>query len=481
MNDNQLSRSLLVNTLWSFIGRFGYLAVGLVTNIILVRLLSPKEFGQVSIVMFFIVISMILIESGLSGALVRQQNTTELDYSTVFIFNLSISLVLMLGLFGSAEYIAKFYNDSELINLLRLSSLVLIANALRITQSIKLVKSLKFKVKSYYEIIAIIAGSIIAIYAAIKGAGALSLVILQLSTALTLTLLMWIYVEPVKSYKFSFESFKQVYKFGVNTTIASFLDKAFDNSYQLILAKYFAISQAGYFYQAKKLQEMPIGIIQNSVLGVVYATLSKLQNNEKEFNKLYFNIVRIFTTLVGFMCITIFYYAELIVQILYGEKWLVSATYLQLLILASFFYLQEIFNRILFKIFDRTDLILKLEIAKKILLAITIIYGVITLSIYNLLYGFVLVSAVSFFINYHYARKVYKVSYWGELKIIIKVSFISAITIIIMTYIAKACELEGLYSFFLMPIIIILYSMMLNVFRVVSIKKDLINVKNIFK
>ena len=378
MNDNQINRSLLLNTLWSFGGRFGYLAVGLITNIILVRLLSPREFGQVSIVMFFIVISTILIESGLSGALVRKQNTTEVDYSTVFIFNLAISIVLMLGLLGSAEYIASFYKDSELIHLLRLSSIVLIVNALRMTQSVKLVKSLKFKVKSFYEIIAIIVGSIIAIYSAKQGAGALSLVILQLSTAITLTGLLWFYVGPMKSYNFSLESFKQVYKFGINTTLASLLNKAFDNSYQLILAKYFAISQAGYFYQAKKLQEMPIGVIQGSVLGVVYATLSKLQNDRKKFQELYFNIVKVFTVVVGFICIIIFYYSELIVRILYGKEWLTSASYLQLLILASFFYLQEMFNRILFKIFDRTDLILKLEFFKKLLITITIVNGVIT-------------------------------------------------------------------------------------------------------
>ena len=289
----ELSRSLLLNMFWSFFGQFGYLAVGLVTNIILVRLLSPKEFGQVSIIMFFIILATILVESGLAGALVRKENTTEVDYSTVFIFNLAISIILMFALLVSSEYIAMFYNDSDLINLLRLSSLVLIVNALRITQSVKLIKSLNFKVKSYCEIIAIAVGSIIAIYSAMQGVGALSLVILQLSTAITLTILLWFYVGPMKKYEFNYESFKQVYKFGVNTTLASLLDKVFDNSYQLILAKYFSISQSGYFYQAKKLQEMPVGIIQNSILGVVYATLSKIQGDEKKFNTVYFNILRI--------------------------------------------------------------------------------------------------------------------------------------------------------------------------------------------
>lgn len=481
MNNNQLNHSLLINTLWSFLGRFGYLAVGLVTNIILVRLLSPREFGQVSIVMFFIVISTILIESGLSGALVRKQNTTEVDYSTVFIFNLCVSILLMFVLLVSAEYIANFYNDSELISLLKLSSLVLIVNALRMTQSVKLVKSLKFKIKSYYEIIAIMIGSVIAIYAATQGAGALSLVILQLSTAITLTGLLWFYVGPMKSYKFSFQSFKQVYKFGINTTLASILDKAFDNSYQLILAKYFAISQSGYFYQAKKLQEVPIGIIQGSVLNVVYATLSKLQDDKVKFSETYSNVVRILTTLIGFICIIIFFYSELIVQIFYGKEWLTSAFYLKILILASFFYLQEIFNRILFKVFNRTDLILKLEIIKKILLAITIVYGVITLNISNLLYGFFIVSVISFIINYHYTRKIYNFSYWAELVIILKVVSIAALTILVSEYLAKILNISGINILILFPVISFIYVIMLNMSNTINIRKDIKSMKVVLK
>src|SRR5690554_8114369 len=104
---NELSKSLVINTLWSFIGRFGYLGVSLVTNIILVRLLSPKEFGQVGIMMFFIVVATVLTESGLGGALIRKQNVTEVDYSTIFIFNLCISIFLMALLIASSGFIAS--------------------------------------------------------------------------------------------------------------------------------------------------------------------------------------------------------------------------------------------------------------------------------------------------------------------------------------------------------------------------------------
>lgn len=481
MNKNTVNQNLLFNTIWAFSGRFGYIFIALLSNIILVRLLSPAEFGQVSIIMFFIVVSNILVESGLSGALVRKENATEVDYSTVFIFNLAISVILMFGLWFSAGYIADFYNDTELKSLLQLSSLVLIFNALRITQYVKLIRLLKFKENSIYSIVSIVIGSIVAILAALKGFGAISLVLLQLSTSISLTLILWIFVGPMKTYCFSTSSFRQVYKFGVNTTLASLIDKVFDNSYQLILAKYFSMSQSGYFYQAKKLQEMPVGIIQSSVLGVVYATLAKLQNDKPQFNRLYFNIVRLFSIAVALICMLLFYYSEVVIRLLYGKQWLDSVQYLQLLSIAAFFYLQEIFNRILFKIFDRTELILKLEIIKKFFLTLTIIYGVWTLSITNLLYGFVIVSIISFVLNYHYARKVHLTSYWNELVIVTKVLTTSIFTVISIIYIQETFNLKGLYTLILFPCILLVYVILLNMLNVINVKNDYKVIKKLIK
>ncbi|WP_198328958.1 lipopolysaccharide biosynthesis protein [Psychrobacter faecalis] len=481
MDSHAFNRSLLLNILWSFLGRFGYVFIALISNIILVRLLSPTEFGQVSIIMFFIVVSNILIESGLSGALVRKESTTEADYSTVFIFNLAISLSLMIGLMISAKYIANFYSDSKLTPLIQLSSLVLIINALRVTQNVKLIRGLKFKTKSIFELISISIGSVVAIFTAMHGFGATSLVLLQLSNSASITLLMWFFVSPIKFQGFNIKSFKQIYKFGINTTLSALLDKSFDNGYQLILAKYFSINQSGYFYQAKKLQEMPIGVIQGSIFGVVYAALSKLQNNIEEFSQVYLNIVRLFTVVIASICLLIYYYADLVVHLLYGSQWMPSANYLQLLIIASFFYLQEVFNRNLFKIFDRTDLILKLELVKKSILSLTMLYGIWTLSITNLLYGFVGVSAISFLLNYHLSRMIYKASYWSELILILKVIITSIITITFSLYIQYFFEIQGYHSLILLPFILLVYLFLLIASKVVNIRQDFNQIKQLIK
>lgn len=474
---NTLSKKLLINTLWSIIGHFGYIAIGLISNIVLVRLLEPKDFGRIAIIMFFIAIFTVMIESGLSGALVRKQNATEIDYSTIFIFNLAVSIVLMILLIGFSGYISEFYQDPQLKYILMTSSLVLLFNALRITQTTKLIKQMRFKAKALYEFVAILFSSIVAIILAIRGFGVWALIFLQILTALTLTVILWVFVGPLKKYKFSFDSFKQFYKFGVNTTLASLLNTVFDNIYQLILAKYFTLSQTGYFYQSKKLQETPVGIIQSTVLGVIYSALSKLQDDSNSFNKLYQEIVRIFTIIVALICMLIYFYAEFIISTLYGDKWIESAIYLRLLIIAAFFYLQEIFNRIIFKVFDRTEKILQLEIIKKVVQTSTIIYGVWVMSIEVLLYGFLITSILSFFINYYFARKVQCYFSWKDFNTIIVVMISAIIVVLSNLFLVDYFNLNSIETLFILPLIIGSYTLILHIFGVVQFSKDLKKIK----
>lgn len=479
--NRELQRSLLVNTIWAFIGKFGYLAIGLITNIILVRLLGAKEFGQVGIVMFFIAISSVLIESGLSGALVRKQNVNDIDYSTLFFFNLIVSLLLMALIIISSGFIADFYDEPDLKMILIVSSLVLLINALRISQTVRLIKELQFKKKATYEFIAIVVASSISITLAFNDAGVWALVILQLITSLLLTILLWFFVGPLKVYKFSTSSFKQFYKFGINTTLASLLNITFDNIYQLIIGKYFSIEHAGFFYQAKKLQEMPTGIIQGTALDVIYASLARLQNSPNEFNLFYQYVVKIFTVLVAFMCLVIFFYSEVIITTLYGDEWLASVFYLQLLIVAAFFLLQEMFNRIIFKIFNKTEKILQLEVFKKGIQTLTILYGLWTMSIENLIYGFLLTSVLSFFINYYFARRVQNDFSWNSFFVIIKIIFIAVLTVTLGNQITEALRWDGLKILFIFPGLLLIYVLCLRLLNISNIYYDITRLLKLLK
>ncbi|MFV8280295.1 lipopolysaccharide biosynthesis protein [Christiangramia marina] len=474
-------RNIITGFLWSFLGQSGYLIIGLLANIILARLLSPYEFGQVGIVMFFIVLAKVLTESGLSGALIRNNEATEIDFSTVFVFNLGVSLTLMLLLISFSGSIADFYNDSELKHILIVTSSILFINALQITQNARLVKNLEFKKKALYEFIAIFFAAVIGIALAYYNAGVWSIVIMQIATSLFLTVLLWIFEGPVKTIYFSKTSFQKLYKFGVNTTLSSLLNTGFDNLYQLILGKYFAISQTGFFYQGKKLQEVPVKIIKSTTLGVVFSSLSKLQDDSGQFQTYYRRIVTLFTIAVGLICLLVYFYAHNIILLLYGEKWLEAVFYMQVLIIASYFYMQEMFNRIIFKVFDRTEKILYLEIIKKSIQSISILIGVLLKSIEILLYGFLVTSIISFFINYYESRRVQNNFSWYEVILVIKVAFISLGTALIGFLIDNLFGLENYQSFYLFPVLILIFLLTIRVFEISNLEKDLTAVLKIIK
>src|SRR5690606_28451166 len=181
-----LKKSFITGFIWSFVGQTSYLFVALIANVILARLLTPYEFGQVGIVMFFILISKVLTESGLTGALVRKKDATEDDFSTVFIFNLAISVFLFFLLIFSAGFIADFYNNLELKNILIVLSFVLIINAFQFTQNAKIVRDMKFKKQALYAFISVIISSLIGIILAFLKYGVWALVIMQVCNALIL-------------------------------------------------------------------------------------------------------------------------------------------------------------------------------------------------------------------------------------------------------------------------------------------------------
>ncbi|MBD1423776.1 lipopolysaccharide biosynthesis protein [Sphingobacterium chuzhouense] len=469
---SSVKRSFVSGFLWSLLGQGGYLSINLLTSIALARLLTPYEFGQVGIVMFFITISKVLTESGLSGALIRKKDANEDDFSTVFVFNLLVSVVLMLTLIMSSGFIASFYDDIALQNILIALSFVLVINAFQFTQNAKIVKALKFKKQALYTFCSVCFGSLLGVSLAYWGLGVWSLIIMQLTNAFVLTIIYRIFEGSAGKFVFKIDSFKTVYKFGLNTTIASIINTAFDNIYSLILGKYFAIQQTGLYYQAKKLQEIPVGVIKSSTLGVVFSTLSGLQDDKKKFDGLYSNIVTSFTVLVGFICLIIFLYAEQVVLILYGEKWLGAVFYMKVLVIASYFYMQEMFNRVLFKIFDRTDKILLLEIIKVLIMAVSILVGIREKDIELLLYGFLATSVLSYFINYYHSRTVYNGFSWMEVFLTLKVICIGTAITLIIESIKNFFSLDVYAMLLLFPLVTLLYIIFLRMFKVTNVVKD---------
>lgn len=471
--NKELSKRMLNNTLWSVLGQGGYLGIALVTNIVLVRILDPYIFGQIGVLMFLIVVSTVLIESGLSGALIRKKQVEDKDYSTVFLFNMFVSCLIFIIVYFLSDSIANFYNDEELRNIIIILSFSLVINSLRITQNIKLMRELRFKEKVLYEFISIFLASVISITLALVGFEVWSLVALQILASIFLTILLWVFVGPLTYYKFNMTSFKEMYRFGFNTTLASLLDTIFNNIYQIFLGKYFSITQVGYFYQAKRLQEIPVGVMQISISGVVYSGLSKLKEEKYMFEILFDNIYKILVFLSVMIFTSIIFYSDIIVSILYGENWSASIFYLKLLSIAAIFYTLEIYFKVIFKIFNKTDYILKIEIIKKVIQSITILYGIHLMSIDFLLYGFVGVSFLGFILSYIFSYRVVGFQLRRNLKVLLIVFLLNLSFYFIGKWMVSLYGLSSFVQILLYPLVVFLYIHFAYVFSIFDFYKFL--------
>lgn len=469
--ENSIKKRIVSGAIWTISGQIGYYGVSIIANIVLARILSPSEFGKIGIALFFISIARVIAESGFGAALIRNKQANDLDFSTIFIFNFFISLSLVSLLVFSSGYIATFYNDSELRDILAFSSFALIINAFQFVQTTKLIREMKFKAKAIYDFIAIVISSTVAILLAMNDYGVWSLVIMQMLTTSINAILLWTFEDRIMSLKFSRKSFLFHYKFGVNTTFASILNSIFSNINQVIIGKYFTIAQTGLYYQANRLQDAPLGVINNINQSVIYAGLSKIQDDKLRFTKAYLNIVRVLTVFTGFVSMVFFVFATEIVVILYGEKWIDSSFFLKILSLAGFFYMQEMFVRNLFKIFNQTAYIIKLEIVKKIVHLICVTIGVLLLRMDVLMYGFLFNCIFAAIINYHISRKIYSFLGYSDLIVLTKlIIIISGIYLIIQLI---NCNNNFQIEFFLqIAIAILLYFIGLFIFRVL-IKDDI--------
>jgi len=460
------TKKLISNTIWSFLGQSSTVIIGLITNIILARILSPFEFGQVGIIMFFITVINVLTEGGLGGALVRMKEITNEDYSTVFLFNLAISIAFFLSLIFSSGLIANYYNDIRLQPLICVSSIIIIINAFNVVQNARIYREMKFKINLYINITSVVLSSSIGLYLAFKGFGVWSLVVMNLILVFSKTVLLWISEGGVGKLSFNVISFKGLYRYGVFVTLISFFNTAFDNIYQLLLGRYFSIKQVGYFYQGKKMQGVPFFILNSLTLGVIFSHLANFQTDNESFQKEYLKIHTVFSIAIAALGSLIFLLARHAVQLVLGNVWLESVVYIKLLTIASFFLLLKVYCQNICKVFNRTEKIFIWELVAIALQIVTIVVGIVMKSIFITLSGAIVSNLIAYLINSIYSWRLLGLTGDKEMASTAKIVIASCIGVVVAAQI-DTMNINVLLQITLMPVVFVLiYLGLLKILRV---------------
>ena len=469
-----LKKEIIKGSFWSTLGQILVLGLSLVTNIWLARLLNPIDFGRVGIIMFFISIGYVLSEGGLSGALIRKKTVTEDQYATVGVFNLIISIVFCLIIIISSGSVSNYYQDDLLKFPLIISSSILIINAFQFVKLTQLYINLNFKDKAIFEFISVLLSSIISIFLAYKGAGIWSIIIYNILRSLIMTICLYINNPKNISYKFNIVVFKDIYGFGINTSFSSILTIIFDNIYSLIIGKFFNLSQVGYYFQARRLLDVPTGVLTTLSNGPVYSGLAKIQDDKNEFSKGYIKTINILMALSGIMVIFIYLFSDDIIRLIFGNKWLESIFYLKILSISVLVLIQDSFNKVIFKIYNKTNLMLKLDLVKKGIQIIGICIAIFYKDINILLLNYVISLFIGYLITSFYSKKILNNIYYIERKNFFYLSIVILILIV---------GAEYLFTIINNPILhyLLFFIITIPAYILLTYKLRILNIRSIFK
>lgn len=416
---------------WSFADNIASAGVSFLVGLVLANLLTPEEYGILAIIMIFIAVSNSIIDSGFSSALIRKTDCKPIDYNTTFYFNLGVSIVLYIILYLTAPYIAIFFHEPILNDVTRVISWILIINALAIIPRTMFVKSIDFKTQTKVSLISSILSGIIGIGMALYGMGVWSLVWQQLSRQILNTSFLWFYCSWRPKWEFSLNSFRNLFGFGSKLMLSGLLDTVWREIYYIVIGKFYSSAQLGQYTRAGQFSTIFSSNLTAVIQRVSFPVLSTIQDNPIRLREGYRRIIKI-SMLVTFSCMLgLAAVAKPMILILIGEKWTPAITYLQIICLSSMLYPLHAINLNILQVKGRSDIFLKLEIIKKMIGVGPILLGIFY-GIEPMLWGGVVTSIISYYLNSYYSAQMIQYSTWNQIKDILPTFFIASIVAIIM-------------------------------------------------
>lgn len=400
---------------WSAVDSLLGQGITFIVGLVLARILSPSEYGLIGITTIFITVFNAIIDSGFSQAVIRKKDASNEDYNTMFITNMVLSVFMFLILFFCAPAIARFFARPELVNLTRVMGVVLIINALSITQNTVLTKRIDFKTKTKASLISAILSGVVGIGMAFMGYGVWALVGQQITKQLTNTICLWVFNKWWPNFRFNTGSFKYMWGFGWKMLVSSLLDTVWRELYQVVVGKFYSPATLGQYSRSKEYASIFSTNINSIVGRVTFPVLAEIQDDKTRLVAAYRRIIKTTMFVTAVCMISLGAVAEPLIYCLIGPQWHQAATFLPLICISMSLYPLHAINLNMLKVQGRSDLFLGLEIIKKIIAIGPLCLGIFV-DIYWMIAGSVVTGIIAFFLNSHYSGKLLGYSSWMQLK-----------------------------------------------------------------
>ncbi len=409
------SDKVISGFVWRFLERFGAYVVSFVVSVILARLLEPEAYGTIALVTVFTNILQVFVDTGLGRALIQKKDADDTDFSSVFYFNMAMCIILYATLYLLAPYIAKFYNNSDLISVVRVLGLTLIISGLKNVQQAYVSREMLFKKFFYATLWGTLVSAIVGVGLAYAGAGIWALVAQNLTNTFIDTLILWITVKWRPRRKFSITRLRKLLAYGWKLLVGGLVGTISDNLRQLMIGKLYTSSDLAYYNKGDQMPSIVNGTVNATIDSVIFPVLSKAQDDKAAVKNMTRRAIVSSTYIMAPIFIGLACCSETLVRLLLTEKWMPCVPYLRIFCITYLFYPIHTANLNAIMAMGRSDIDLKIEIVKKILevllLVIVMKHGVMAIA-----YSLVLTSLINQVINALPNKQLIGYSYFEQIK-----------------------------------------------------------------
>lgn len=391
-------KSVLSNFIWRFAERCGAQLVTFIVSIVLARILSPEDYGQIALITVFTTIMQVFVDSGLGLALIQKKDADELDFSSVFYFNFVVCLILYAVMFVAAPCIAEIYEDTSLTLIVRVISLTIIISGVKGIQQSYVSRNMLFKQFFFSTLGGTIFSAFLGIGLAYAGFGAWAIVAQQLSNTAIDTLILWINVKWRPKKMFSWDRLKSLLSFGWKMLVSSLLDTVYNNLRSLIIGKMYSSADLAYYNQGKQFPHVIVNNINSSIDSVLLPSMSSAQDDITRVRAMTRRAIKTSTYIMAPLMMGLTFCAEPIVHLVLTDKWLSCVPFLRIFCITYMFYPIHTANLNAINAMGRSDYFLKLEIVKKAM-GMTLLLSTMWFGVMAIAYSLLVSTLLSMIIN----------------------------------------------------------------------------------
>lgn len=329
-----LKQQLVSGVFYTALAKYSGIVISLVVAGVLARLIPPDDFGVVAIATVIIAFFNIFTDMGISPAIVQHKQLTERDLSDIFAFTLWMGMALSVLFFAASWPIATFYGKPVLRTLCQLLAVNLLFASANIVPSALFYKNKEFRFIAIRSFVIQTAGGAAAVIAALWGAGLYALIIAPiLSSVLIFGISIRKYPQRLRL-TLGLGAMRQIFSYSAYQFLFNVINYFSRNLDKLLIGKFMGMAQLGYYEKSYRLMMLPLQNITQVITPVMHPIFSDFQSDLQRLGASYERIVRLLAFVGIPLSVLLFFTAQELTLIIFGDQWLPSVPVFRILTLS---------------------------------------------------------------------------------------------------------------------------------------------------